>query len=174
MHPHRTTPSVPALRRLGPLALAGVLLLGACGSDDDEPAEEPAASEPANGGMDDASTDSADGSSIDPDIDIDEDALAAGGAEAGGEVRDVLTDALGDEGGDLSDAISTLSPETRFGTVASQLDPEPEIVVEGGTIQLVFPSGSTGDSTMSCIIAGAFVEPEETLLLVYPDGEVEC
>ena len=122
-------------------------------------------SEPTAVPADDQGDDAGDGTAGDVSTD--------GAAELGQDVADDIMDAV-DEDGTLSDAMSSLSPETRFGAVASQLDPEPEIVVEGSTIRFVFPGGSTADSMMSCIVGGAFVEPGETLVLEYPDGEVEC
>ena len=171
MHRHRTSRSA---RLLTTVAVAGTLLLGACGSDD-EPAAEPAAEEPAADTSSDTTSDS-----TGDDAGGSGDVSSSGGqestdgaAELGADVADDLLDAV-DEDGTLGDAISSLSPETRFGAVASQLDPEPEIVVEGSTIRFVFPGGSTADSMMSCIVGGAFVEPGEVLVLEYPDGEVEC
>ncbi|MEQ8438961.1 MAG: hypothetical protein RIB65_15835 [Ilumatobacter fluminis] len=182
MQRQHTTRTNRTARLVTSVALAGAVLLGACGSDDDEPAAEPAAEEPADDSSSDSNSDSGDDSSSDTG---DGDAGAAGDATSGGDAsvegaaelgQEVADDILGavDEDGTLSDAISSLSPETRFGAVASQLDPEPEIVVDGTTIRFVFPGGTTDDSMMSCIIAGSFVEPDETLVLEYPDGEVEC
>ncbi len=183
MQRHHTTRTNRTARLVTSVALAGAVLLGACGSDDDEPAAEPAAEEPADDSSSDSNSDSGDDSSSDSgDGDAGEagddttsggDASVEGAAELGQEVADDILGAV-DEDGTLSDAISSLSPETRFGAVASQLEPEPEIVVDGTTIRFVFPGGTTDDSMMSCIIAGSFVEPGETLVLEYPDGEVEC
>ena len=123
------------------------LVLGACGGDDD------ADSDGANPAT--ASSDS--------------------GELVDNEVRDVITDAVGTDGDvDLDDAIATLSPETRYSVVAGQLDPEPEVQIDGSDIRLVFSGGSLVDATMACIIGSVVQEESETLTVVYPDGEKVC
>lgn len=92
----------------------------------------------------------------------------------GDTVRDVLTDAMGEQGADLDAAISAIPAQSRFEAVASQLEPEPTVEIDGGDVRLVFDGGSVSNATFDCIVAGSFVEPGETLTVVYPDGEQSC
>ena len=91
------------------------------------------------------------------------------------EVRDVISDGIGTDGDvDLESAIATLSPETRYSVVAGQLDPEPDVQINGTDIRLIFSGGSLVDATMSCIISSVVQEVSETVTDVYPDGEKVC
>ena len=135
------------VRTLVTATVISALVVGACGDDDD------AGSDGANPAT--ASSDS--------------------GELVDNEVRDVITDAAGTDGDvDLDDAIATLSPETRYSVVAGQLDPEPDVQIDGSDIRLVFSGGSLVDATMSCIIGSVVQEESETLTVVYPDGEKVC
>ena len=126
----------------------GAFMLAGCGGDDD-----------------DAGTDDGDSAAESPDS----------GELVDNEVRDVISDNVGtDDGVDLDDAIATLSPETRYSVAAGQLDPEPDVQIDGNDIRLVFSSGSITDATMSCIIGSVVQETSETLTVVYPDGEQVC
>ena len=128
--------------------------MGACGGDDDD------------SGSDGGSTAA---ESADPAESSDS------GELVDNEVRDVISDGIGTDGDvDLESAIATLSPETRYSVVAGQLEPEPEVQIDGSDIRLVFDGGSLVDSTMSCIIASVVQEESETVTLVYPDGEQVC
>jgi hypothetical protein len=143
-------PTRTALAALAACSLA----LTACGGDDEDttPPDTPS-SEAAT----DAPTDA-------PAIEF----------EPGDNVVDAVTDAMGEDGQALDDALAAMSPEARFGPVASQLDPEPTVEVDGSDIRLVFDGSSVGNATFDCIVGGAFLEPGETLTMVYPDGEQEC
>jgi hypothetical protein len=135
-------------RTLIAAAVIGALVLGACGGDDDDAGSD-------GGGSTGESSDS--------------------GELVDNEVRDVITDAVGTDGDvDLDAAIATLSPETRYSVVAGQLDPEPDVQIDGSDIRLVFSGGSLVDATMSCIIGSVVQEESETLTVVYPDGEKVC
>ena len=82
MQRQHTTRTNRTARLVTSVALAGAVLLGACGSDDDEPAAEPAAEEPADDSSSDSNSDSGDDSSSDTG---DGDAGAAGDATSGGD-----------------------------------------------------------------------------------------
>ena len=143
-----TTAQPRAVRTLIAAAVLGALVLGACGGDDDDSGSD-------GGGSTAESSDS--------------------GELVDNEVRDVISDGIGTDGDvDLESAIATLSPETRYSVVAGQLEPEPEVQIDGSDIRLVFDGGSLVDSTMSCIIASVVQEKSETVTLVYPDGEQVC
>ena len=132
--------------------MAGVLIVS-CGGDDDTGAlsesPAPAADDAATGG--DA------------------------GELADNDARDSLIDAVGDESDvDVDDAIASLSPETRYDIVAGQLEPEPDVEIDGSSIRLVFDDGSVTNAVMDCILASAIQRADETLTLVYPDGDTVC
>lgn len=155
---HRTTLRTTA-------ALAALAVLAACGGGDDNDTDTDAAEPAAGGSNDSVSNDS--GSNEEPtDVTIE--------IGDGDTVRDVLTDAMGEQGADVNAAISALSPESRFSAVAGQLEPEPRVEVDGTDIRLVFDGGSVSNAMFDCLVGGAFVEPGETLTMVYPDGEQAC
>lgn len=164
---HRTTLRTTA-------ALAALAALAACGGGDDTAADtdtDAAAAEPAAGGSNDSgSNDSASSDSVSNEEPTDV-TIEIGDGDT---VRDVLTDAMGEQGADVNAAISALSPESRFSAVAGQLEPEPRVEVDGTDIRLVFDGGSVSNATFDCLVGGAFVEPGETLTMVYPDGEQAC
>ncbi|MFP5488639.1 MAG: hypothetical protein ACLGHQ_10080 [Acidimicrobiia bacterium] len=148
-------------------ALAVVATLAACGgadtaddTDTGDTGTDTGNSETGDEAVAEGSSDDATGATIE---------IAEGDT-----VRDVLTGVMGDEGADLDAAISAIPPETRFTAVASQLEPEPDVEVNGTDIRLVFDGGSVSDATFACLVGGGFVEPGETLTMVYPDGEQAC
>lgn len=152
-----TTAQPRATRTLITAAVIGALVLGACGGDDDAGSDGGDSAEESSDGGGSAEESSDSGELVD------------------NEVRDVISDGIGTDGDvDLESAIASLSPETRYSVVAGQLEPEPEVKIDGSDIRLVFDGGSLVDSTMSCIIASVVQEESETVTLVYPDGEQVC
>lgn len=96
-------------------------------------------------------------------------------ALAENEARDDLLGAVDDDTDvDLDDAIASLSPATRYDIAAGQLDPEPTVEIDGDSIRLVFGDGTVTNAVMDCILAGAVQRADETLTLVYPDGDQVC
>ena len=136
--------------RHGVLALTAILVV-ACGGDDADTADDP----PAPVVDDDTATDGADSALADNDA------------------RESILDAVDDDS-DVDSAIASLSPDTRYGIVAGQLDPEPDVVIDGTSIQLVFDDGTVTNAFMDCILASAIQSADETVTLVYPDGEKVC
>lgn len=159
---HRTTLRTTA-------ALAALAVLAACGGGDDTDTDTDAA-EPAAGGSNDSVSNDSVSNEEPTDVTIE----IGDGDGDGDTVRDVLTDAMGEQGADVNAAISALSPESRFSAVAGQLEPEPRVEVDGTDIRLVFDGGSVSNAMFDCLVGGAFVEPGETLTMVYPDGEQAC
>jgi hypothetical protein len=133
------------------------LALAACGGNDDA-AESPPETVAA------PAVPAAEGSDGMPDIQV----------APGDDPVDAITDAMGEDGEAIDDALAAIPAESRFDVVASQLDPKPTVEVDGSDIRLVFDGSSIDNATFDCIVAGSFVEPGETLTLVYPDGEQEC
>jgi len=155
------------------LLTVGAALLVACGGDDetDRSADDQAADTSSSATM---TSDAAPDAASDPAPDAAGDGAAEIEVGEGDTVRDVLTDAMGDQGADLDAAISAIPAQSRFEAVAGQLDPEPSVEIDGGDIRLVFDGGTVADATFACIVGGSFVEPGETLTVVYPDGEQAC
>lgn len=158
----------PRLRSTA-LLTVGAALLVACGGDDEtDRSDQTVDDQTVDGQTADTSASAT----------MTSDAAADGAAEIevgeGDTVRDVLTDAMGEQGADLDAAISAIPAQSRFEAVAGQLDPEPSVEIDGGDIRLVFDGGTVADATFACIVGGSFVEPGETLTLVYPDGEQAC
>lgn len=133
------------------------VVLSACGGSD-------APAQPASG---DSQTSNNDSQSVNDDAPTGE--LASDGVAS--EILDALP-ADGEES--LDKAIGSLDAEQRFGISASQLEPEPKVEVNGKDIRFVFPGGSVGNATFDCIVGGVIALDDETLTLVYPDGEKVC
>jgi hypothetical protein len=151
----------------GLIIAAAASLLVACGGDDEATDTGSADAEPAAAvdGQSEPAVGTAPGGGT---------PLGGGTDGDGSTVRDVLTDAMGADGASVDAAISSLSTETRFEVVVDRLDPRPTLEIDGSAIRFVFDSGSTQDAILVCMIGGSFVEPGETLTLVYPDGEQVC
>lgn len=146
------------------VALATVITLAACGGDDAGPAGVAAET-----GTDDT------GGNDEPEpnpADQTEPVHVVAGEDS--TVLDVLTDAMGEDGDAVRDAIAAVPSETVFEIVADQLDPRPQVEIDGTDIRLVFDGGTVDDATFDCIVAGSFVEAGQTLTVVYPDGEQVC
>jgi hypothetical protein len=88
--------------------------------------------------------------------------------------RDTVLDAVGGTDGGVDDAIAGLSAEQRYGIVAGRLDPEPDVEIDGREVRLVFDGGSVSDAVMDCILATAIQRADETVTLVYADGDETC
>lgn len=149
----RTTRPTMSTFRHGAVALACVMIVG-CGGDDDADAD----SEPP------AAADSGDAANDE-----------GGDALVDNDARESVLDVVGDETDvDLDSAIASLSPQTRYGIAAGQMNPEPDIEIDGSDIRLVFGDGTVGNSVMDCILASTIQTVDETVTLVYPDGDKVC
>ncbi len=145
--------STNRMRRRGALALMCLMCgtVAGCGGDDDATPDDATSNERSG---DEANDDS---------------------ALADNDARDSVLDAVGDESDvDLDDAIASLSPETRYDIAAGQMDPEPSVEIDGSEIRLVFGDGTVGNAVMDCILASAIQTVDETVTLVYPDGDKVC
>lgn len=74
----------------------------------------------------------------------------------------------------LDSAVSTLSPETRFGIVLDQLDTPGRIEADGSVISFVFDVPEAEGAFLACMLAGVLAEENETVRLVYTDNTVDC
>lgn len=140
------------MRRRGALALmcAMCCTLAGCGGDDDATPDDTTSNERSGESGDD-------------------------GALADNDARDSVLDAVGDESDvDLDDAIASLSPATRYDIAAGQMDPEPSVEIDGSEIRLVFGDGTVANAVIDCILASAIQTVDETVTLVYPDGDKVC
>lgn len=149
------------------------ILMSACGGSD----------APAQQGSNDAQDSNNETQPAGDDADSAQDAGGVGNdAEDGGSgelvsggVAEEILDGLPADGEEsLGGAIGSLDAEQRFGISASQLEPEPKVEVNGKEIRFVFPGGSVDNALFDCIIGGALALDDETLTLVYPDGEKIC
>lgn len=146
------------------MVVVGIAVIAACGGDDD--AQTPAVEATAAPDSDDVAA--GDESGVQDD---------SGSVEmSGDDASDMITDALGegDDGETFDDALATVSPETRYGIAAGQLDPEPSVEVDGTEIRLVFDGGTVANAFIDCIIATVTAAEGETVTLVYPDGDEVC
>lgn len=132
--------------------LALALLFAACGDDDD--------------------TSSAD---VSADVDAEVDADVDGdGFDSKSDAGDSIIGAV-DEDGTLSDALDSLSIDTRLGAGLSGLGAEGEIEVQSeNEATVTFEDRSVDEALTDCIILGSIIEEDETVTLVYDDGEETC
>ncbi len=141
------TPQRTNFRRtaLGFLA-ATTLLVGACGDDD-------------TAIVDTASDDTA---SVD--------ASAANAAPVAAETGDAQT---GDtQTGDTDATLDEVGLGTKAFAIGSATDLETE-VVDDKTIKILAPDTTMDDPTL-CIVVGAILDADETAIVVFSDGEVNC
>lgn len=95
----------------------------------------------------------------------DEPAVSAGSAGAG------LVDAIG--GDEAADMLSSVGIGAKANGLAFALGGEFEVVDET-TARLILGDGTVEDKTFDCIVVGAILDPGETVILVYPDGQATC
>lgn len=79
-----------------------------------------------------------------------------------------------DDAAQLDEAVSQLSPETRYGIVLDQLSVEGRVEADGNTVSLVFDVPESEGDFMTCILAGVLAEDGEIVQAVYTDTTVEC
>lgn len=102
-------------------------------------------------------------------------ASATGATDVDGStVREVITDSMGADGDAVDEVLGSMSAESRFSIVVEQIDPVPALEIDGTTIRFVFDSGTVQDAVVQCMVGGTFLEPGESLTIVYPDGETTC
>lgn len=84
-----------------------------------------------------------------------------------------IVEQIGGEGAD--DIVSSLGIGAKASALASALksDRDPEIIDD--TTAKIFLDGDVDvDSVMACIVVGAIIDPDETVIVVYPNGETTC
>lgn len=146
--------SVFRLRRSIVATVAAAALLGACGGSDDEPAT-PAA--PAEESTDEATTENPLGDGTDN---------APIGVDEEGNI---------DFSDEIDDAIDVAGFETVAKTIAGQLDPEPDVTIDGNDARFTFSEGTVDSNAwLPCSVANALLTDGQTLTVVYPDGEQLC
>ena len=85
------------------------------------------------------------------------------------DVEEMIGDALSGEGTSFG-----LGLETRAGVLLDTAGATEYEVVDETTLRLTFGDGSVDDAVTDCIVAGSVIEDDETLIVVYPDGEQTC
>jgi hypothetical protein len=159
----RTEPLPRRLAQRGILSfvVASALLVSACGGSDAPSGDEspPSASDPVEGSADavqdeDSATDGADS------------------AEAPVIVGD---DGSIDFSDDVDGALDALGLEQTINILADQLDPRPEVSIDGNAVTFTFSEGAVeSDAWLPCASGSAFLGDGDTLTVVYPDGQQEC
>lgn len=88
-----------------------------------------------------------------------------------GSVAGGLVGAIG--GDEAADMLSSLGIGAKAEGLAYALNGRFE-VVDDMTARLILGDGSLEDRTFDCIVVGALLDPGESVILVYPDGETTC
>jgi len=100
-------------------------------------------------------------------------ANTSGSADTSGSGDGGIVEQVGGEGAD--DIVSGLSIEAKASTLASALDSDrdPEII-DDSTAKIFLDGDVEVDGVMACIVVGAIIDPDETVIVVYPNGETNC
>ncbi|HSL60129.1 MAG TPA: hypothetical protein VK866_19940 [Acidimicrobiales bacterium] len=143
-------------------ALALIVLVAATGCGDDGPSDSDAARAEAIAA---AVTDSPE--ELVSEL-LDEDGAGAAFTDEDGE--NMVADALEGDGNSFG-----MSLEGRGGVFETAFPDLAGFEVDGTTLRLEFADGDPElDSIFDCMVAGAFMEEGETLIVAYPGGEVTC
>jgi hypothetical protein len=149
-------------RRVGVLLAAPLLVLAACGGSDGDASPQ---AEPSSESSSESSSGSADAAG-----DADAGATASGG-EAPIEVGEDGSIEFSDE---VDEVLSSVGLDTMMGIVADQLDPSPEVSIDGDAVRFTFSEGSVDSAWLPCSVAQTFLSEGQTLTVVYPDGDTMC
>ena len=78
----------------------------------------------------------------------------------------------GEEAGDI---VSSLGIGAKASALASALgsDRDPEII-DDTTAKIFLDGDVEADSVMACIVVGAIIDQDETVIVAYPNGETTC
>lgn len=142
-------------RRLLAVAFAGSILLGAAGCSDDDSANASATPEPAGSASEDS------------------EATPGGGAGDNGDTDDIefdLDEITGGSDRPFGLDREGLAQSMLAGTKADRWE------VDGNTIRLIFSEGSVDSVSpvINCTATNSLKADEDRVVLVYPDGEVDC
>ena len=89
--------------------------------------------------------------------------------------QDELQEAFGEDGEvDLDKAIGAVSIESKLTALEAGLDIDDHEVVDDKTLKIFVDGSAEGGFSMECTVAGAIFDDDETLIVVYPDGEITC
>ncbi|WP_436793804.1 hypothetical protein [Actinospongicola halichondriae] len=88
-------------------------------------------------------------------------------------VGDIDTDALADAE-NIGDVLDATGLETKASAMKTAMGFDEYEMVDDKTVK-IFVEGSADDGgIMDCMIANGVVDDDETVIAVYPDGEVNC
>lgn len=90
------------------------------------------------------------------------------------DASDFDTDALA-EADDIGDVLDATGLETKASAMKSAMGFDEYEMVDATTVKIFLDEGSAEDGgLMDCMIANGVVSADETVIAVYPDGEVNC
>lgn len=86
---------------------------------------------------------------------------------------DSIVEQIGGE--DAVNALDSVGIGTKAFALASALGSDREYELVNETTARIFLDGDVDtDSTMACIVVGAIIDEGETVIVVYPNGEITC
>lgn len=87
---------------------------------------------------------------------------------------DLDTDALA-EAEDIDDVLAATGLETKATALRAAMGFEDYEMVDDNTVKIFLDEGSAEDGGLTdCMVVNAIVDEDETVIAVYPDGEVNC